>query len=178
MSFQINKELTKPKTDVYFQLVQDGDTITKSKVKKKIGSVKTLDIMLDGDIGDRMPMLQVFETKKLGRNKLLHEVDLNAFEPLEDNAPCDLAFTFLNFTVRGTFVVMVSRSSTSNASLNELADSPKVVAESNVESFEFVKRKGHVVYDGGKGQNSISTTQNLVKSITRERSQCRSVTAC
>merc|ERR1711892_753141 len=83
--------------DVYFQLVQNGDTITKSKVKKKIGSVKTLDIMLDGDIDDKMPTLQVFETKKLGRNKLLHEVDLNAFEPLEDNAPCDLAFTFLNF---------------------------------------------------------------------------------
>ena len=127
--------------DVYFQLVQNGDTITKSKLKKKIGSVKTLDIMLDGDIEDKMPTLQVFETKKLGRNKLLHEAELATFDTVEDNVPCDLTFTFLNLTIRGTFVVMVSRSSTSNASLNERTESPEVVAEPNVESFEFVKRE-------------------------------------
>ena len=97
--------------------------------------------MLDGDIEDKMPTLQVFETKKLGRNKLLHEAELATFDTVEDNVPCDLTFTFLNLTIRGTFVVMVSRSSTSNASLNERTESPEVVAEPNVESFEFVKRE-------------------------------------
>ena len=127
--------------DIYFQLVLDDETLAKSKVKKKIASSKTLDIMLDCDIEERMPLLQVYETKKLlTRNKLLHQVELETFGVTEDNVPGDLSFTFLNLKISGTFVIMVSRSSTSNQNPPSYESLDHV---DHVESFEMVKRKGY-----------------------------------
>ena len=95
--------------------------------------------MLDCDIEERMPLLQVYETKKLlTRNKLLHQVELETFGVTEDNMPSDLTFTFLNLKISGTFVIMVSRSSTSNQLNTESVDQAD-----QVESFEIVKRKGY-----------------------------------
>ena len=98
--------------------------------------------MLDCDIEERMPLLQVYETKKLlTRNKLLHQVELETFGVTDDNMPSDLSFTFLNLKISGTFVIMVSRSSTSNKSHQLSTESVDQVDQ--VESFEIVKRKGY-----------------------------------
>ena len=108
--------------------------MAKSKIVKKIGSAGKLDIMLDADIDEGLPTLQVFESRKLGRKKLLHQTELTDFESLEDNKPKDLEFSFLNLKILGSIMIMASGSSVSE----ELKDSSE---DDQAESFEMVKRK-------------------------------------
>ena len=109
--------------------------MAKSKIVKKVGSAGKLDIMLDADIDEGLPTLQVFESRKLGRKKLLHQTELTDFESLEDNKPKDLEFSFLNLKILGSIMIMASGSSVSE----ELKDSSE---DDQAESFEMVKRKG------------------------------------
>ena len=121
--------------DISFALLSKETSVAKSKIVKKIGSTEKLDIMLDADIDEGLPTLQVYENRKLGRKKLLHQTELTDIDSLEDNKPKDLEFSFLSLKILGSIMIMASGSSVSE----EFKDSSE---DDQAESFEMVKRKG------------------------------------